>query len=202
MKIPTLQEAREMLAWADSCNPGPWAAHSKAVAGAARKIAQVSGLDGDTAEVLGLLHDLGRYTGPTAMLHIYDGYLHLKKKAYEDAAQICITHSFPVQKIDYYIGANDCSEAVYEEIREVLDNAVYTDYDRLIQLCDSICLPEGVCLLEKRLLDVAMRHGVKDTTVENWRAIYKIWQYFEEKSGRNLYTLFDDVVENTFGIKM
>lgn len=172
------------------------------MADAARKIAEVTNLDGDTAEVLGLLHDIGRYVGPTAMLHIYDGYSYLKREGYEDAAQICITHSFPIQDIHYYIGANDCPEDVFQEVKEVLHNAVYTEYDRLIQLCDSICLPEGVCLLEKRLLDVAMRHGVKENTVENWKAIYEIWRHFKGKSGKNLYTLFDNVVENTFGVKL
>lgn len=35
-------------------------------------------------------------------------------------------------------------------------NAVYDDYDRLVQLCDSLALPSGFCLLEKRFVDVAL----------------------------------------------
>ena len=35
----------------------------------------------------------------------------------------------------------------------------------LIQLCDGLALPNGFCLLEKRLLDVSMRYGCNEHTV-------------------------------------
>lgn len=199
MKIPELEQAESYLDWAGKSNPGPWVSHSRVVARAAEAIAEACGMDKNSAKVLGLLHDLGRYKGVTAMMHIYDGYEFLKNAGFEDAAQICITHSFPIQDISVYSGENDCPQEVYRQVTEVLSNAAYTDYDRLIQLCDSIALPQGVCLLEKRLLDVALRHGVNDQTVPKWKAIFDIWEYFSEKSGINLYSLFDEVVEVTFG---
>ena len=30
-------------------------------------------------------------------------------------------------------------------------NAVYDDYDRLVQLCDALAMPSGFCLLERDL---------------------------------------------------
>lgn len=198
MKIPDLSHANAYLEWAFNCNPGPWADHSRVVAKAAKRIAKASGLEPDVAEVLGLLHDLGRYKGVTSMMHIYDGYLYLMGKGYPDAAQICITHSFPIQNIQVYSGANDCSDDVFRELQSILAASVYTDYDRLIQLCDSIALPQGVCLLEKRLLDVALRHGVNDYTVPKWKKLFEIWNHFTQLSGINLYSLFEEVEQVTF----
>ena len=198
MKIPSLKHANAYLEWAYNCNPGPWADHSRIVSKAAKQIAKVSGLDPDVAGVLGLLHDLGRYKGVTSMMYIYDGYLYLMENGYPDAAQICITHSFPIQNIQVYSGSNDCSDEVYSKIQRILYTSVYTDYDRLIQLCDSIALPQGVCLLEKRLLDVALRHGVNNYTVPKWKEIFNIWNYFTQLSGMDLYSLFDEVEQVTF----
>lgn len=198
IKVPELKQAEEYLNWAKKCNPGPWVAHSETVARAAGEIASACKLDKETAQVLGLLHDLGRYKGVTAMMHIFDGYEYLIEKGYEDAAQICITHSFPIQDIRVYSGENDCPAEIYEQINTILLDANYTDYDRLIQLCDSLALPDGVCLLEKRLFDVAFRHGVNEYTIPKWRSIFDIWKDFTQKSGINLYTLFKEINYVTF----
>ena len=53
-------------------------------------------------------------------------------------------------------------------------NAVYDDYDRLVQLCDSLALPSGFCLLEKRFVDVALRYGTPPVMAERWRRILEI----------------------------
>lgn len=201
MNKMSLAEAEEILAWAGQCNPGPWVAHSQAVSEAAGRVAAKTGLDEERARVYGLLHDIGRYKGVTSMMHIYDGYRYFMEKGFEDIAQICITHSFPIFDIAYYSGANDCSEEVYEEIKELLDTYEYTKYDALIQLCDSIALPEGVCLLEKRLIDVAMRHGINETTIAKWEKIFEIKEMFEKEMGESIYTLFPEAVGNTFGMK-
>jgi len=198
IKLPDLIQAQKYLQWAEKCNPGPWVSHSKVVARAAGEIAAVCGLDKETAQVLGMLHDLGRYKGVTAMQHIIDGYEFLLKEGFEDAAQICITHSFPIQDISVYSGENDCSPEMYRKITHILFHARYTDYDQLIQLCDSLALPAGVCLLEKRLFDVALRHGVNEQTIPKWKAIFNIWEYFTIKSGTNLYDLFEEVESITF----
>jgi putative nucleotidyltransferase with HDIG domain len=198
MRIPSFNQAQDYLARAAQSSPGLWVKHSQVVARAAKKIAKAKGLDEECAEIMGLLHDIGRYKGVTHMMHSYDGYQLLKKDGYTDAAQICVTHSFPVQEIRYYTGANDCTEESYQELVQALEQAVYTDYDRLIQLCDAIALPDGVCLLEKRLMDVALRHGVNDVTVSKWKAYFRLKAYFEDGLGGTLYDLFPEAVEVTF----
>ena len=74
-------------------------------------------------------------------------------------------------------------------------------YDRLIQLCDAIALPTGFCLMEKRLIDVAMRHGVNDRSIERWQAFLGIQKDFEAVIGCSIYTLLPGVVDNTFGFE-
>ncbi len=43
---------------------------------------------------------------------------------------------------------------------DFLAKTEYDDYDRLLQLSDALALPDGLCLIEKRLVDGALRHGV------------------------------------------
>ena len=71
-------------------------------------------------------------------------------------------------------------------------------YDRLIALCDSLALPEGFCLIEKRLVDVALRHGINEYTVERWRSVFALQNEFEKIIGDSIYNLLPGVVETTF----
>ena len=78
--------------------PGLWADHCRSAARTARAIATAAqglALDPDVAYVLGLLHDIGRREGSHGMRHAPDGYAYLCSLGYEDAARICLTHSFP-----------------------------------------------------------------------------------------------------------
>lgn len=194
----SVKKAEDYLNWAEKLNPGPWVDHSKVTARAAAIIADRGGLDPDRAYALGLVHDLGRYKGVTSMMHVYDGYSVLIKDGYSEAAQICITHSFPTQNFEEYSGRDDCTEEIRKEIKTILAKAVYTDYDRLIQLCDALALPAGVCLMEKRLVDVALRHGANALMIGKWKKMFSIFGYFQEKTGGNLYELFPEAVRNTF----
>ena len=202
MRIPDITQAEALLQWAEEQNPTFWATHSRIVAGAARTIAQAVGMDGNAAYVLGLLHDLGRYEGWTYMRHIYAGYKVLIDKGFVDAARICITHSFPLQDIGSYVGdndQNDCTSDEYIIAKNVLENAVYDDYDRLIQLCDSIAGGTGVVLMEKRLISVALRYGTNPMTRAIWQELFNILQNFSDMVGTGgVYGLFPDAPANTF----
>ena len=81
---------------------------------------------------------------------------------------------------------------------EFVRNAVYDDYDRLVQLCDALALPTGFCLLEKRFVDVALRYGTHPFTVARWKAVLDIKAYFEEMIGCSIYDLLPGVIENSF----
>jgi hypothetical protein len=203
MNIPTLQQAHTLLQEAELLNPGPWVQHSIFTAKAAEAIAiHFPGLDGQTAYILGLLHDIGRRAGITDMRHVLDGYTFLMKLGFSDAARICLTHSFVLQDAQAVAGIWDCSAEELQTVDELLQSIHYTTYDRLIQLCDCLAVSTGFCLMEVRFIDVAFRHGIDNSYKERWQAYYSIKNDFEDALKISIYQLLPGVVENTFGFNI
>ena len=199
IKAPTIEEAFKILNESEMMNSGPWVEHSKVAARTAKEIAtHCPDLDGETAFVLGLLHDIGRREGWTQLSHTLDGYKYLAQLGFNDAASICLTHSFPIKDVYTYHGEFDCSQDDLQIIVSHLESTTYNDYDRLIQLCDAISLPHGAVVMEKRLVDVVMRHGLPEWTLRKWKSYFELKQYFDQQSKCNIYTLISNIVENTF----
>lgn len=96
---PDGKKALQLLKEAEKLNPGPWINHSRTVSHCAKKIASYSGMDPEKAYVLGLLHDIGRRFGKRHLGHVSDGYSYMMSLGYDEAARICLTHSFNTQKI-------------------------------------------------------------------------------------------------------
>ena len=190
---PGRGEAERILAEAEPLNPGPWGDHSRTAAHCAEKIALYAGLDPDKAYVLGLLHDIGRRFGKRHLGHVSDGYTYMMSLGYGDAARICLTHSFNDKRMESYVGSFDTSEEETRLIREKLQEAVYDDYDLLIQLCDSISGAEGVMDIIDRMGDVKRRYGFYDP--DKWNRNLELKAYFEEKMGKDLY---EAVEKDTF----
>jgi len=200
MTIPDVAEAERLLNEAEAKNPGGWVAHSRYVALAAKNIAELHpGLDAEAAYSLGLLHDIGRREGSTGMKHILDGYTFMAELGFTDAARICLTHSYPLQDIEAGSGNWDGSSEELAFVETYLNGLEYDDYDRLLQLCDALAWPSGFAMIEKRLVDVALRLGINTMTVEKWRAFLELQRYFEKIIGRSIYSVLPGVVENTFG---
>ena len=190
--------AQQALEQAAKSNPGAWVDHSKYVAEACKNIAlRCKNLSADQAYLFGLLHDIGRYAGVTSEKHLIDGYRYCMERSWEKAAQICISHAFMIQDIHTSIGEFDVSDADYRFMETFVANAVYDDYDRLVQLCNSMALPTGFCLLEKRFVDVTLRYGVHPATIDRWKKILEIKALFEAQIGCSVYTLLPGVVENS-----
>lgn len=195
----TKQIAEQLLEKASQSNPGGWADHSRYVAVACKNIAShCKGLSADLAYIYGLLHDIGRYAGVSSEKHLIDGYRYCMEYGWEKAAQICISHAFMIQDINTSIGTFDMSSEDYLFMKDFIANAVYDDYDRLVQLCDALAVPTGFCLLEKRFVDVTIRYGVHPATIDRWKKILEIKERFEKEIGGSIYTLLPGVVENSF----
>lgn len=202
MKVPTKTQALRLLEDAEQMNAGPWVSHSLYTAKAAEVIAGYHpSLDAEIAFVLGCLHDIGRRFGVSDMRHILDGYQYLLSLGYDDAAQICLTHSFPILEVESAAGQWDCSNDELQFIEKQLKQVNITDYDRLIQLCDALALPTGFTIIEKRFVDVTMRHGFNIYTIPRWRAYLDLKNYFDEIIGLSVYRILPNVVENTFGFE-
>ncbi|MCL2360804.1 MAG: HD domain-containing protein [Defluviitaleaceae bacterium] len=192
---PTKDEANMILQWASVQNPGPWINHCKHVAKVAETIAHTCGLDTERAYVSGLLHDIGYYAyrdGKGETCHIYSGYEIMAKKGYPLISRICLTHSFAYQDFNAYGGSDmTCSEDEKIFISEFIASTAYDDYDRLIQLCDCLASAQGICIMEKRMLNVVMRHGFNDFTLKRWESQLALKKYFDDICG-NIYKLFYD----------
>lgn len=188
--IPTRAEAERLLAEAEACNPGQWADHCRVAAYCAEKIAAAcEGMDAEKAYILGLLHDIGRKFGVSHLKHISDGYTYMLSLGYEEVAKICLTHSFSIQNIHDYIGRFDIEDDKVRELEQALAAAEYDDYDRLIQLCDSLAGSEGVLTIEERMSDVKRRYG--SYPQEKWDANIRLKAYFEERAGKDIYEVVE-----------
>jgi hypothetical protein len=133
------------------------------------------------------------------MRHIIDGFVFLSNLGFDDAARICLTHSFPLINIHAVSGEWDCSKEEIGFVSDFLSKVEYSEYDRLIQLCDAIAMPTGFCLIEKRMVDVALRYGVNGLMIEKWKAHFDIKREFEQRIGESIYKLLPGIIENTFG---
>jgi len=203
MRIPDRFQAELWLQEAGELNPGPWVAHSRYVAEAARNIAaRLPRLDVEAAYVLGLLHDIGRRAGVTGMRHVLDGYTYLVVAGCEDAARISLTHCFPNRNCREIFGEWDCTPEELTFLEDYLARVEYDDYDRLIQLCDSIANASGFCLMEKRMLDVGLRYGIHEYALRKWQTKFRIKEDFEQRMGCSVYSLLPGIVENTFGVAL
>lgn len=192
MEIPSVIDAEKLLCEAEKLNPGLWVEHSRTAGFCAKNIAErCDNLDSDIAYVLALLHDIGRRKGIMDMKHILSGYIFMLSEGYEDIARICLTHSFPYKNIKAYNGQNDCSEEETEFIQDFLEKTKYNDYDRLIQLCDAISLPDGPTYIEKRLVDVVLRCGFNDYTIPKWKAFFELKEYFDNKTQTDIYSILN-----------
>lgn len=188
--IPDRLKAEELLREAESCNPGQWGNHSRVAAHCAEKIAGgCADLNSDKAYVLGLLHDIGRKFGVRHLGHVSDGYSYMMSLGYDEVAKICLTHSFNNGSLKEYIGNFDTSDEELGLINTALATVIMDDYDRLIQLCDSLAGSEGVLDIEERMVDVKRRYGKYPQ--EKWDMNMKLKEYFEMKTGRNIYELVE-----------
>jgi len=188
--LPTREEAYRILTEAGKDNPGPWVNHSLVAAHCAEKIAvQCKDLDPEKAYILGLLHDIGRKFGVRHLGHVSDGYRYMMELGYDEAAKICLTHSFNNQMVEEYIGRFDTTEEELQMIRRELAAVKYDEYDRLIQLCDALAGAEGVLNMEDRMEDVKRRYGAYPQ--DKWERNLALRQHFEEKAGRDIYSVVE-----------
>jgi len=177
-------------------------AHSLFVTKAAEAIAAAHPLlDGEIAYPLGCLHDIGRRVGVTDMRHLLDGYSFMQAEGFPDVARICITHSLPLHDLRAVAGKWDCSPEEMQFLTDYVAALAFNEYDRLLQLCDALALPTGFCLMDKRLLDVALRHGVDAYSLPRWKAYFALQTAFEETISGSIYRLLPGVIQNTFGFE-
>ncbi|MBE5777857.1 MAG: HDOD domain-containing protein [Clostridiales bacterium] len=194
--LPSLETAQKELDIAARLNPGPWVNHSINVGVAARNIARkVPGMDAEKAYIAGMLHDIGRRVGivdiPT---HVYEGFKYCMEKGWDDAARICMTHSYPLMKAGFDYEPHTAEE---KAIKEYICGTEADDYDKLVQICDAVATDYGFVILEKRFVDVIRRYGIMEGYIRGWEATFENKGYFEGKMGCSIYEVLPDIGKTT-----
>ena len=192
--LPTAEEALKELEIAGKINPGPWIKHSINTGVAACNIAQkIPRMDAGKAYIIGLLHDIGRrckYGFVDIPTHVYEGYKYCLEKGWDEAARICMTHSYLRMKDEFDYEP----ETIHERaIKDYIINTSPDDYDKLIQLCDSLATDYGFVILEKRFVDVTRRYGIMEGYIKGWEIAFKIKEEFEERMGCSIYDVLPDI---------
>lgn len=195
---PDRTTAEAELRKAEELNPGRWIKHSMHVGQACELIAaHIPHLDSEKAYILGLLHDIGRRMGVFGQQHVFAGYEYALSQGWKDVARISLTHSFYFpDKPDWGASPYDGAPKEWEFIKNYIASCEYDDYDRLVRLCDALGNAEGFCIIEKRVVDVALRYGEMPGMIEKWRKMFAEKQYFESYTGSNLYSLLPGIEKN------
>ncbi len=195
--LPTIKEALEELKLAGELNPGPWVKHSENVGIAARNIAhKIPGLDEEKAYIVGLLHDVGRRVGIVNIpKHVYEGYKYCMNKGWDEAARICMTHSYVFMKDNFSYEPSTEEETAIKSY--ILECGEADEYDKLIQMCDALATDYGFIILEKRFVDVTRRYGIMEDYIKGWDVTFGIKEVFEEKMGCSIYDVLPDIGKTT-----
>ncbi len=195
--LPSIDEALKELHLAGELNPGPWVKHSENVGLAAKNIAKkVPGLDADKAYIVGLLHDIGRRVGIVNIpQHVYEGYKYCMEKGWDEAARVCMTHSYVFMKDEFNYDPDTDEEKAIKNYILCIGEA--DDYDKLIQMCDALATDYGFVILEKRFVDVTRRYGIMKNYIKGWDITFKIKEMFEEKMGCSVYDVLPDIGKTT-----
>ena len=164
--------------------------HSHRVAEYARLIGAHMGFAGEELDSLyrsALLHDIGRRYGKRHLGHVLDGYRYMLSLGYDEVARVCLSHSFNNQSLADYVGRRDTTPEETKIIADGLDGMAYDEYDRLIQLCDSLAGADGVMDIIERMEDIRRRYG--DYPQNKWDINLAIKAHFEALAGRDIYDI-------------
>ncbi len=187
----TSKEALEMLESSRGKTPyDGWIDHSICVGNAAGVIAKALNLDEEKAKTLGYIHDIGKLI--RFQNHVMEGYNYLKELGYDDEyCNVCLTHSYLNNDVN-------CTQGNPTNIpfrTEFIKNHKYTIYEKIINLCDLMCI-KNVVTMEKRLIDVISRRPQHNNIVYHVKEALKLKKYFDDLLGYNLYDLFPGIKEN------
>lgn len=189
-------QALKLLEEGKNLNPGRWIEHSKKVGEASKRIASKLNLDTEKAEVLGLIHDIGKRYGQNSH-HVINGYKFIKELGYDDEyANICLTHSYLNNDINCTAGGvPDPKSEGYEFRKEFIKNHEYTIYEKIINFCDLMCTDKFM-ILEQRLIEIMTRRGVGANTVYHIKETLKLKTKLDELLGYSVYDLFPEIKGN------
>jgi hypothetical protein len=94
--------------------------------------------------------------------------------------------------LDYW----DISEEDFEFFNHYIQDIEFDDYDLLVQLGDCLLSPR-VSVSSKKDDRCRQRYGVNNDSVARWKKSLKLKDYFNRKTGLNIYRFLPNIEENT-----
>ena len=88
----------------------------------------------------------------------------------------------------------DITNENYDFVKQYIKNT-YSIEERIITLCDLMCTTKTVTI-EKRLIDILLRHGASPNTQYHTEEIFKLKNYFDNILNDNVYNLFPEIKNN------
>lgn len=173
--------------------------HCLIVGNIAEKIAKKCDLESELCFVLGILHDIGKFN--FNRFHGIVGYEIAIDNNFPKLAQIAITHTLKnFNKLnELNFPNNDFKEKDVLITKNLMENFVIDDYDRLIRLCDFMSIGEDLhsSTIEDRLLDIATRYKITRQEFDELNLeINELKNYFETKYKIDIYELLEDSFKN------
>lgn len=187
------------FALAHGREPGTWYKfynHVYGVGCLAQKIAEhIEDLNPEKAWILGVMHDAGKiHERLEQRFHGLIGYDFFKDKD-DEIARISLTHTFHFNRIPPYEKVERMffgKKEDYDFVKDFLTNNSVDEYDKLIQMCDSLANCSGYVTLEQRGEEFSQRYGipVPDYMIEG---AYKLKDYFDKRLGFDIYSLYSEL---------
>lgn len=122
--------------------------------------------------------------------------INIKELGYDEVARVCLTHSFNNQKLEDYVGKYDVGIDVQQHIQDLLNDIIYDDDDRLIQLCDALAGSEGILDIEERMQDVKERYGFYPQ--DKWDQNLALKAYFETQCQQSIEIMLQNEKQAIF----
>ncbi len=178
------------------CSPELWCGYENHIRGAAHVAKTIAShmqsINPDEVYVATLLHDISRTEEDR--IKRYHGILGYEKLLDKDEkmAKAILVHMFPLGVISSY---ETCARFFYHNkkdydfVVQYLQNTKLSDFDLLVQLSDGLANKDGFVTIEERAQEYRERRGydMPQTAIQAFR---KLKSYFDEKVGKDIYTLF------------
>lgn len=179
--------------------PGTWYKFHNHVYGVgylAQKLADVLGdIDPEKAWILGVMHDAGKiHERFDKRFHGLIGYDFFKGKD-DEIARISLTHTFhfnhipPYEKVEkMFFGRRED----YNFVADFLAQHQASEYDKLIQMCDSLANCSGFVTIEQREEEFSQRYNMPFPDYMA-RGANLLKDYFDKRLGRDIYSFYSQL---------
>lgn len=166
-------------------NQSAWISHCLISGEFAKDLANAASIDTDTAQILGILHDIGRAINHPN--HVLEGYNYLVNKLHECSIEdsglpfICITHSYLNNNMNAQFDNPPEGSRVGEDGRILFDDDIFKNqkvilleqcecelFDNIIQMADLFVLTRRKITIEERIYDIMSRRSKELKSLPNF----------------------------------